>query len=209
MSNGEASPPGVWNVGALYQHFAAIIMEQEKQRASSFNDLQAQIDRRIEVTNDERKEAEKHLCSMMEAGDRRLETHINLQRENVAEAKSDIEKRLIALNELRKAVEEDRRMFIGREEAEAKHQSLSEQIVRAESAMREVYLASSAKTEQKLDTFEERIKRMESNLDQRAGGEQLERRRQQTNQPWQIWIASIFVTLALFAIGIMIGSPTI
>lgn len=210
--DGLDSPPGSWNVGALYQHFASIIAEQEKQRAQAFHDLQAQLDRRITVANQERTETEKHLAALMIAGDERLQAHIEAQATAVDKAEVSIDKRLDQLNQLREAVEEDRREFMGRKEADTKHESLSEQIARAEGAMREVFISSADKTAQRLESFGERIDRVESQLDQRQGGEQRDRRRTQSLQPWQIAVFTAVVTallaLMIFAANLVTNTPT-
>lgn len=209
MPNGPSAPPGEWNVGALYKHFESLLHEHEKQRRQMFNDLQAQIDRRLQVELNEREYMERHLTAQIESGDLRLETHIEAQREAVNKAEQNIDKRLDMLNQLREAVEEDRQIFIGRKEAETKYEALSEQIVRSEGSMREVFLAASAKTDQRLESFAERIDRVESHIDQRQGGETSERRRQVQTQPWQIWVAGAILSLVIVIVNILIalGGP--
>lgn len=207
--DGSASPPGEWNPGALYQHFSslldalevqllAIITEQEKQRVSSVHDLQEQINRRITVTENERDKLEQHLKALIDAGDARLQAHADAQRDALAEARRNIEERLKYLNNLRDEVLQDRALFVRHDALAAKLDALKALIEKTEETWN-----------RRFDTQAERITAVENQMIERRGGEQVERRRQQTNQPWQIWAAGAFVLIALFALGLLVGSPSV
>lgn len=203
----DQQPPGQWNTGSLYEHFSVVLEEQEKARQTAFRDLQAQIDRRITVTEEERQQAEEYLKALITAGDERLQAHVEAQKEAVTEARRNIDKRLDAMNELRQAVEEDRRLFMGRTEIESKIAGVLEQLSRAEGNLREAIERSEEAQNRRDDQLAERVKRLESALDTQRGGQEVERRRQQTTQPWQLWAAGAFLAIALYVVGYLTGSP--
>lgn len=196
-------PPGQWNAGSLYEHFSVVLDEQEKARQTAFSDLQAQIDRRITVTEHERQQAEEYLKALINAGDERLHAFIDAQKEAMGEARRSIDKRLDAMNQLREAVEEDRRLFMGRTEIESKITGVLEQLSRAEGNLREAVERSEEAQNRRYDQLSERVKRMESALDTQRGSRESERRRQQTTQPWQIWAAGAILAMLIVAVNVL------
>lgn len=189
--------PSDWSVDSLYQHFASLLSENEKQRNTAFANLQAQLDRRIEVANSERRDTEKHLCSLMDAGDEKLGAHIQAQREAIQEASRLLDKRLEALNALREEVTKDRLLFMTKDEIQANLASFKVAMDKAEENWN-----------RRFDTLGERVTLLDTQMTERRGGEQSERRRQQQVQPWQIWVAGAILALIIVLVNTVVPTPT-
>ena len=102
-------PPGEWNPGSLHAHFTTRLNDFEKRIDVLFDDLQAQLDRRIQTQANERKDTERHLEGLLSA----LEASIN-------KTERYTEQRLKDVNRLREQTLEDRGQFATREAIDAK-----------------------------------------------------------------------------------------
>ena len=60
------SPPGEWTPGAIHHHFSILLNEIEKTTTTRFDDLQAQIDRRLDTQIRERRDSEERFKSELE-----------------------------------------------------------------------------------------------------------------------------------------------
>jgi chromosome segregation ATPase len=169
---GQSLPPsGTWTGDALYNHFTTRHNDQIKEIEKTFKEIQDQMDRRIDTQARERSDTEKHLTELVEGLRRELKI-----------TEDQISQRLMVLNKLREAVEEDRRLFVGREEIGATIKSL-----------------------------EQRLDKAERDLDKRMGAEMAVNRRKQDAQPWQIWVSGAALAVIIVIVNILIvvlGGPS-
>ncbi len=121
-------PPGAWNPGSLYEHFSTRLQDQDKRHnefdrrvSSLFDDLQAQLDRRITTQERERRDTERHLLSEI-AGVRR----------EFEQFRTYVEKRLNDLNKLREQSLADRGMFVTKDALDGKLEAMYARLDKAE-----------------------------------------------------------------------------
>lgn len=166
ISNKEANfaektplgPSGMWTGDALHEHFSTRHQDIEKAAGSRMDDLQAQIDRRIETQARERHDTEKHLTMVIDGLRREMETISMSAQRAIEETSKERDKAALALSENTRQSIKD-----GDERLREHIQNQVNQIEAAlESARRETHFAN--------DSAKEAINKAEVATDKRFEG---------------------------------------
>lgn len=191
-------PHGTWSIDAALEHIHHMLSEHEKHRKDALVDLQEQINRRMEVTERERQLTEKSLKELISAGDEKLQAHIDSQKEAIRVASEVLNERLQAMNKFRESIEKDRLELVRKDEFIARLESMKALLEKSE-----------GNWQTQFGTLTERVNVLNNELTERRGGEQSERRRQQSIQPWHIWLAGAALAILVVVFNTLVPTPTL